>query len=186
MSRAHEVIELTEECAATLIPSGMTAILHAGDELVVTQALGGSITVQTPTGHLARIEARDLRRLGLEDLLGEEEALKGADPQGTFSMDDVTEALRGVFDPEIPINIVDLGLIYRCEATDVAGGGKKVEIDMTMTAPGCGMGDILAEDATSRLLRLPGVAEVDVQVVFEPPWGMEHMSEVAKLQLGLY
>ncbi len=186
MSSNRPIVELSDECAATLIPSGMTAILHAGDQLVVTQALGGSITVQTPTGHLARIEARDLRRLGLEDLLGEEEQPKGADPQGEFSMDEVTESLRGVFDPEIPINIVDLGLIYRCDALDVPGGGKRVEIDMTMTAPGCGMGDILAEDAKSRLLRLPGVAEVDVQIVFDPPWGMEHMSEAAKVQLGLY
>ncbi len=186
MPTTREIVELPDECAVTLIPSGMTAILHAGDQLLVTQALGGSITVQTPTGHLARIEARDLRRLGLEDLLGEPEEAKGADPQGAFSMDTVTEQLRTVFDPEIPINVVDLGLIYRCDAIPVEGGGNRISIDMTMTAPGCGMGDILAEDVKAKLLRLPGVAGVEVQIVFDPPWGMEKMSEAAKIQLGLY
>ena len=186
MSATHTAVELPDECAVTLIPSGMTAVLHAGDQVVITQALGGSITVQTPTGHLARIEARDLRRLGLAELLGEPEEEKGADPNGEFSMDEVNEQLRGVFDPEIPINIVDLGLIYRCDALDVPGGGKRISIDMTMTAPGCGMGDILADDVRARLLRLSGVASVDVTVVFDPPWGMEKMSEEAKLQLGLY
>ncbi len=101
-------------------------------------------------------------------------------------MEAVTESLRTVFDPEIPINVVDLGLIYRCEATPVAGGGNRIDIDMTMTAPGCGMGDILAEDARDKLLRLPGVAEVHIELVFDPPWGMENMSETAKLELGLY
>lgn len=186
MSGPHSVAQLPDDCAVTLIPSGMTAILHAGDEIVVTQALGGSVTVQTPTGHLARIEARDLRRLGLEDLLGEPEEDKGADPNGEFSMDAVTEQLRTVFDPEIPINIVDLGLIYRCDVIPEEGGGNRISIDMTMTAPGCGMGDILAEDVKAKLLRLPGIAHVEVIIVFDPPWGMEKMSEAAKIQLGLY
>lgn len=186
MSPERAVAELPDDCAVTLIPSGMTAILHAGDQILVTQALGGSVTVQTPTGHLARIEARDLRRLGLEDLLGEPEEEKGVDPLAEFSMDAVTEQLRTVFDPEIPINIVDLGLIYRCEAIPVEGGGNKISIDMTMTAPGCGMGDILAEDVKAKLLRQPGVAGVEVNVVFDPPWGMEKMSETAKIELGLY
>lgn len=186
MSDLHPVAELPDDCAVTLIPSGMTAILHAGDQVMVTQALGGSITVQTPTGHLARIEARDLRRMGLEELLGEPEEEKGADPNGAFSMDDITEQLRTVFDPEIPINVVDLGLIYRCDAIPDEAGGNKISIDMTMTAPGCGMGDILAEDVKAKLLRQPGVAGVEVNIVFDPPWGMEKMSEAAKIQLGLY
>lgn len=186
MSGPREIAELPEDCAVTLIPSGMTAILHAGDQVMVTQALGGSVTVQTPTGHLARIEARDLRRMGLEDLLGEPEEDLGADPDGEFSMDLVTENLRTVFDPEIPINVVDLGLIYRCDAIPEEGGGNRISIDMTMTAPGCGMGDILAEDVKAKLLRLPGVAHVEVNVVFDPPWGMEKMSETAKIELGLY
>lgn len=181
------IIELPDDCAATLIPSGMTAILHAGDSLVVSQALGGSITVETPTGHLARIEARDLKRLGLTDLLADEpQGPTAADPFGPFSMETVTEQLSTVFDPEIPINVVDLGLIYRCDAIPLPGGGNRIEIDLSMTAPGCGMGDILAEDARNKVLTVPGVAEVHVEVVFDPPWGMERMSEAAKLQLGLY
>jgi probable FeS assembly SUF system protein SufT len=186
MSQPRAIAELPDDCAVTLIPSGMSAILHAGDQVMVTQALGGSITVQTPTGHLARIEARDLRRMGLEGLLGEPEEEKGADPLAEFSMDAVTEQLRTVFDPEIPINVVDLGLIYRCEAIPVEGGGNRISIDMTMTAPGCGMGDILAEDVKAKLLRQPGVAGVEVNIVFDPPWGMEKMSETAKIELGLY
>ena len=164
------IIELPDDCAATLIPSGMTAILHAGDSLVVSQALGGSITVETPTGHLARIEARDLKRLGLTDLLADEpQGPAAADPMGPFSMETVTEQLSTVFDPEIPINVVDLGLIYRCDAIPLPGGGNRIEIDLSMTAPGCGMGDILAEDARNKVLTVPGVAEVHVEVVFDPP-----------------
>ena len=118
MTTTRPIVELPDDCAATLIPSGMTAILHAGDSLVVSQALGGSITVETPTGHLARIEARDLKRLGLGDLLADEpQGPAAADPMGPFSMETVTAQLSTVFDPEIPINVVDLGLIYRCEAT---------------------------------------------------------------------
>ncbi len=182
---ARPTIELTEDCAATLIPSGMTAILRAGDTLVVSQALGGSITVETPTGHLARIEARDLERLGLGHLLADE-PVRTADPDAQFSMDAVTDELRTVFDPEIPINVVDLGLIYGCESTPQAGGGHRVDITMTMTAPGCGMGDVLAEDARTKVLGVPGVTDVHVDLVLEPPWGMERMSEAAKLQLGIY
>jgi probable FeS assembly SUF system protein SufT len=119
-------------------------------------------------------------------LADEPQGPAAADPMGPFSMETVTEQLSTVFDPEIPINVVDLGLIYRCEATPLPGGGNRVEIDMSMTAPGCGMGDILAEDARNKVLTVPGVAEVQVEVVFDPPWGMERMSEAAKLQLGLY
>lgn len=186
MAIPRPVIELPDNCNATLIPVGMAVELRAGDTLVVTQALGGSITVETPSRYLARIEASELRRLGLEEFLGEEEAPIGADPTGELSMAAVTETLRTVYDPEIPINVVDLGLIYRCEAVPLDSGGNRIEIDMTMTAPGCGMGDVLAADAKTRLLGVPGVAEVEVEIVFDPPWGMEHMSEAAKVQLGLY
>jgi probable FeS assembly SUF system protein SufT len=186
MTTNRPTITLEDDCAATLIPSGMTAILRAGDTLVVSQALGGSITVETPTGHLARVEARDLERLDLAHLLADEPVAPVGDPDAEFSMDAVTDQLRTVFDPEIPINVVDLGLIYGCEALPEAGGGTRVEIKLSMTAPGCGMGDILAEDARVKVLAVPGVSDVDVELVLEPPWGMERMSEAAKLQLGIY
>ena len=98
--------------------------------------------------------------------------------------EDVIEVLREVFDPEIPVNIVDLGLVYECETTAMEGGGHKVAVKMSMTAPGCGMGDVLKEDARRKILTVPGVKEADVQVVWEPPWDQSRMSEAARLQLG--
>lgn len=101
-------------------------------------------------------------------------------------MEHVLDRLRTVFDPEIPVNVVDLGLIYECEPEQLDDGTYRISIKMSMTAPGCGMGDVLKEDARSRVLTAPGVSEVDVELVWDPPWGMDRMSESAKLQLGLY
>jgi len=97
----------------------------------------------------------------------------------------VYEELRECYDPEIPVNIVDLGLVYNCNVTDEPDGGKKVEVKFTLTAPGCGMGDVLREDIKGKLLTVPDVKDADVQVVFDPPWSLQMMSEVAKLQLGM-
>ncbi len=179
----HEPFALAEDCAVTLIPSGDKMILSAGEMVEVTQALGGSITVQTHTGYLARIDAADFERLGL-DHFAEEEAEAVA--EGPFEFENVMDKLRTVFDPEIPINVVDLGLIYKCEPHVLDDGSHRIEIEMSMTAPGCGMGDILTEDARTRVSTVPGVSQVDVELVWDPPWGMDRISEVAKLQLGIY
>lgn len=173
--------ELKRSCAATLIPSGEKVQLSQGDRVLVTQALGGSFTVQTEAGYLARIAASDADALGLEVSRAKGEPTEA----GPFDMQKVTENLKTVFDPEIPVNVVDLGLIYVCEAHQLADGGHRVEIKMSMTAPGCGMGDVLKEDARAKVQAVPGVKEVDIEIVWEPPWDQSRMSEAARLQLGM-
>ena len=180
MNRAmHTAIELQRDCKATLIPSGRELLLSEADLVVVTQALGGSFTVSTMSGYLARIDAIDADALGLDG--------EPAEPveTGPFELQRVIETLKTVFDPEIPVNVVDLGLIYVCEAHPLADGGHRVEIKMSMTAPGCGMGDVLKGDARTKLLALAGVTEVDIEIVWEPPWDASRMSEAAQLQLGM-
>jgi probable FeS assembly SUF system protein SufT len=145
------------------------------------QSMGGSYTVWTDYGTMFRVDARDADVLGLTPQQAEEQA---AAQNGTFSEEMVREQLKTVFDPEIPVNIVDLGLIYACEITPLETGGKKIDIKMSMTAPGCGMGNVLKADVETKLSRLPEVKEVHVEVVFDPPWNPGRMSEAAKLQLG--
>ena len=174
-------IELKQDCEATLIPGGDKVTLRRGESVVVTQALGGSFTVQTDRGYLVRIGAQDAAALGLEGTVAE-----GPTDFGPFELQSVIEQLKTVFDPEIPINVVDLGLIYACDALPLADGSHRIEIKMSMTAPGCGMGDVLREDALARVAAVPGVSDVDVELVWEPPWDPSLMSDAARLQLGLY
>jgi probable FeS assembly SUF system protein SufT len=143
-TRMHEPIALTRDVPATQIPSGMTMILPIATEVIVTQTLGGNFTVSTPSGYLARIDAKDADALG-PDFVAAVEAQKAADhTPGEFKEGRVWDELRTVYDPEIPVNIVDLGLIYSCtHAPKEDGAGERVEVKMSMTAPGCGMGDIL-------------------------------------------
>ncbi|MBI3359038.1 MAG: putative Fe-S cluster assembly protein SufT [Nitrospirae bacterium] len=173
-------IVLTRDCDATIIPSGEKLRLLQGDCVLLTQALGGSFTVHTSCGYLARIAAVDADAIGLD--LPESEASFN---EGSFNTQQVMAQLATVFDPEIPVNVVDLGLIYLCEATKIEGGGHRVKIEMSMTAPGCGMGDILREDVRDRVKIIPGVADVDVKIVWDPPWDRSRMSEAARLQLGM-
>jgi probable FeS assembly SUF system protein SufT len=177
----HTPIDLTRDCEATLIPGGQKMTLSQGDSVVLTQALGGSFTVQTERGYLARIAVQNADALGLEGEQANEEPVEA----GPFELQQVIETLKTVFDPEIPVNVVDLGLIYVCEAHLLADGGHRVEIKMSMTAPGCGMGDVLKEDACAKVQTVPGVTEVDVEIVWDPPWDASRMSEAAQLQLGM-
>jgi probable FeS assembly SUF system protein SufT len=175
-------VELGQDCDVTLIPSGQKMTLLAGEQVLITQALGGTFTVQTEGGHLVRISSEDARALGLDnEPVGEE-----ASPSGPFELERVIEQLKTVFDPEIPINVVDLGLIYACDAHLLADGSHRVEIKMSMTAPGCGMGDVLKDDACARVQTVPGVSEVDVVLVWDPPWDQSRMTDAARLELGLY
>jgi len=174
--------ELKRDCEATLIPSGERVQLSQGKRVVLTQALGGSFTVKTEVGQLVRIAERDADALGLEVTQASDVPVES----GPFRLEKVIEKLKTVFDPEIPVNVVDLGLVYACEAQPLPEGGYKVEIKMSMTAPGCGMGDVLKEDARSKVQTVPGVAQVDVKIVWEPPWDPSRMSEAARLQLGMY
>ena len=174
--------ELVHVCEVTLIPSGQRMTLRAGEQVLVVQALGGTVTVQTDSGYLARISAEDVRTLGLDSEMIDREVASS----GPFDLERVIEQLRTVFDPEIPINVVDLGLIYECIAQPLADGSHRVEIKMSMTAPGCGMGDVLKDDARSRVQMVPGVSEVDVELVWDPPWDLSRLTDVARLELGLY
>lgn len=181
MDRSYERIEVDRDCTATVIPSGEPMLLHRGEQVVVTQTLGGSVTVRTEMGYLVRINADDSVALGLADAIPDAASAESAQ----FELERVIASLENVFDPEIPINVVDLGLIYLCEAEALADGSHRVRIEMSMTAPGCGMGDVLLEDARTAAESVPGVSEVDIELVWDPPWGMDRMSEAARLQLGL-
>ncbi len=174
-------IELTRDCEVSIIPSGERLTLEQGDTVVVTQALGGSFTVRTERGQLVRIGALDADALGFEDTTEQEEPVE----TGPFSLEKVFEKLKTVYDPEISVNVVDLGLVYSCEAHPLSDGSHRVEIKMSMTAPGCGMGDVLKEEARDKLLGVAGVTEVDIEIVWDPPWDKSRISEDAQLQLGL-
>jgi probable FeS assembly SUF system protein SufT len=176
-------IDLTRDCDATIIPSGEKLRLIRGDHVVLTQALGGTFTVRTDCGYLARIAAMDADAIGMDR--PQSQTVSSVEASQSFDIKQVIVQLATVFDPEIPVNVVDLGLIYLCEATKIEGGGHHVKIKMSMTAPGCGMGDILREEARERVKSVPGVTEVDVEIVWDPPWDRSRMSEAARLQLGM-
>jgi len=178
-SNIHTV--LNRNCDVIEIPSGRASTLPQGMSLRIMQSRGDSYTVWTDYGQMYRIEGKDADALGLEAESGEAQAAEDA---REFNEQMIWDILKTVYDPEIPVNIVDLGLIYSCKITDVQPEGKRVDIDMSMTAPGCGMGGVLKADIEARLARLPSVKEVDVEVVFDPPWDMSRMSEAARLQLG--
>lgn len=172
----NQTVTLKRDCAGIAIPAGTHQVLPAGTMVRVTQAMGGSYTVSAQ-GALYRIEAKDADALGVSV-----EAETGA--PATFSERMVWDQMKTVYDPEIPVNIVDLGLIYGCEIGEAEGGGKKIDVQMSLTAPGCGMSDVLKADVEQKLRRLPEVKDVRVEVVFDPPWSPARMTEAAKLQLG--
>jgi probable FeS assembly SUF system protein SufT len=174
-----EAITLGRACEVVEIPSGDRHVIAVGTVVRITQSLGGSYTVATEQGNLYRIGSTDADALGLAVKQSNSGALAGATIEQT-----VWNELRTVFDPEIPVNIADLGLIYSCEVKPLPDDSRRVEIKMTLTAPGCGMSDVIKADVERRLLRLPTVKEVKVEVVFDPPWNPGLMSEAAKLQLG--
>jgi probable FeS assembly SUF system protein SufT len=174
------VIELTRDCEATEVPYGGVQVLPAGTKVRVMQSLGGTYTVSTERGSMMRIEAKNADALGLTP-----QPTEAQTAPAQFSEKLVWDRLKTVFDPEIPVNIVDLGLVYSCQVVPAETGGHKIEIKMAMTAPGCGMGDVLRADIESKLLQLPEVREVHAQIVFDPPWNPSRMSDAAKLQLGL-
>jgi probable FeS assembly SUF system protein SufT len=182
----HEPITLKRDTEATQIPSGYHIVLPAGSTVTVTQTLGGNFTVITEGGTLVRISDKDADSLGDQYVAAAAAAQEAAKAiaDGPFEQEKVWDQLRTVFDPEIPVNIVDLGLVYACDASDHPEGGKKLDIKMTMTAPGCGMGGVLKEDVHRKVLTVPGVREAQVEVVWEPPWDQSRMSEAARLQLG--
>lgn len=180
-SRTSEPVRLERDCAAVLVPQGDPVTLPAGSAGYITQALGGSFTVFVE-GNLFRIAGRDADAIGKEPP-PEIELPDGADEGAVETL--VWQQLRTCFDPEIPINIVDLGLVYEAVVHALKDGKRKVEVSMTLTAPGCGMGEIIVDDVRSRLEAIPTV-EADVELVFDPPWNASMMSEAARLQTGMF
>lgn len=175
-----ELIELKRDCEAIEIPSGVPRRLPVGASVRISQFVGGSYTVIGDIGYMCRIEAKDADALGLSPAQTESKSVA----TGSFSEQMVWDQLKTVYDPEIPVNIVDLGLIYSSKITADEHGGKRIDVKMSMTAPGCGMGNVLKADVERRLAGLPEVTGVTVEVVFDPPWHPGLMSDAAKLQLG--
>ena len=181
MHTPPEMVALTRDVIATLIPAGTKVELPEGANASITQALGGSYTIQVE-GHLFRIEGKDADALGKEAARGIEVPADASDADLEAA---VWAQLRTCYDPEIPINIVELGLIYECTLEPLPDHKRKAMIRMTLTAPGCGMGDVLVADAKSKVLQVPGITEVDIQMVFDPPWTQDKMSEAARLASGM-
>lgn len=181
---ANEIITLTRDCTVIAIPSGIRETLLGGSTVRIMQSLGASYTVVSGCGAMYRVDAADADALGIQTVSPGTRAATAESAPIEFSDKLVEDQLRTVFDPEIPVNIVDLGLIYACDITALEGDQHKIDVKMSMTAPGCGMGNILKADVETKLSRLPTVKEVHVEVVLDPPWSPARMSEAAKLQLG--
>jgi probable FeS assembly SUF system protein SufT len=177
-----EPVSLTRDVEAALIPVGDRVTLQKGETAYITQSLGGSYTVIV-NGNMFRIEGKDADALGLQ--VEVKPATNGRPVSQEQLEKEIWNQLRSCFDPEIPVNVVDLGLIYDCHITPLNPGSHKVEVKMTLTAPGCGMGPVLAQDVQSRLLSMEGIDDVSVELVWDPPWNQGMMTEAAKLQLGL-
>lgn len=171
----RRLVTTTRDCPARLVPTGDEITIPAGTFITLTQALGGTYTVVIE-GNMARIAGKDADAIGLEA-----QTLEFPSSDSTPDEAHVWQALSSVYDPEIPVNIVDLGLIY-----DVALNGSAVQIEMTLTAPGCGMGPVLVAEVEERVRSAPGITDVTVELVFDPPWSRAMMSEEAQLELGLF
>jgi len=187
----REPVALRRAVEATQIPSGFKVSLAEGAWVTIHQVLGGNVTVMTERGGLARLAAEDADALGEEVAAEIRRALEAEKARGrapsegsTVTEAQVLDALRTVYDPEIPANIVELGLVYLATVEPVPEGGWRATVRMTLTAPGCGVGPMILEDARSRVAAIPGVVQADIDLVFEPPWDPSRMSDAAKLQLG--
>ncbi len=183
MATDRETIILTRDVNIVMIPDGNHSTLSAGKEVTLHQALGDNYTVVTEHGHMVRIAGVDADALGKEPhqlhTLVSETDVRGVEKN-------CWEVMKTVYDPEIPVNIVDLGLIYHCNVTPIAEDKNSVHVMMTLTAPGCGMGPVIQSDVEKSIRALAGVESVNVEVVLDPPWSREMMSEVAQVQLGLF
>lgn len=177
----NEPVTLIRDVKAIIIPAGESITLREGTEGFITQALGGSFTIYVE-GNLFRISGGDA------DALGKDPVPPPAVPDNATDEDIeavIWDQLATCYDPEIPVDIVNLGLVYRCKVTPLGNGERSVSVDMTLTAPGCGMGDVLVQDAKEKIAVVPTVSDVTVELVFDPPWNVGMMSEEARLQTGM-
>ena len=180
--REEVVVKRTAE--AVMIPSGERVLVPQGARATITQSLGGTYTLITDRGLMVRISGKEVEAIG-KTPPESAQAVEQEDLTIEKLEKLVWEQLKTCYDPEIPVNIVDLGLVYLCELTDAESGGKNVKIKMTLTAPGCGMGPVLAGDVRHKVEAIPGVKTAEVEVVFDPVWDRTMMSDAAKLQLGM-
>ncbi|MFZ4484139.1 MAG: iron-sulfur cluster assembly protein, partial [Chthoniobacterales bacterium] len=176
----HREISLTRDCKVILIPSGEESTLVAGSPVIITQSLGGTYTVATQTG-LARVAETDADALGIEPTAATPTVPVSTGGGGDVKEDDVWTQLKNVYDPEIPVNIVDLGLVYDLILGRSEAGGTTVNVKMTLTAPGCGMGPTIAADARSRILTVPGVESAEVDLVWSPAWNQGMITEAGRM-----
>src|ERR1700704_3761372 len=182
----NEPVTLARDVEASVVPAGTKVTLLKGEQAHITQSLGGSYTVIV-RGNMFRVEGKDADALGLEVTAAPVSGSAGQQATPEQLEKEIWQALRTCYDPEIPVNVVDLGLIYDCKVSPAAsGGGNQADIKMTLTAPGCGMGPVLAQDVQNKLLSIEGIDEATVKLVGAPPWNQGMMTEEAKLQLGLY
>lgn len=177
----NEPFSLTRDVSAIIIPAGEQLTLREGTSGFITQALGGSFTVYVE-GNLFRVSGTDA------DALGKEPVPPPKIPDNATDADIeavIWEQLKTCYDPEIPVDIVNLGLVYRCDVTALGNGERSVSVDMTLTAPGCGMGEVLVEDAREKIAIIPTISDVSVELVFDPPWNVGMMTDEARLQTGM-
>ncbi|TFE70397.1 putative Fe-S cluster assembly protein SufT [Candidatus Methylacidiphilum fumarolicum] len=174
---------LTRDVEAILIPSGDKVQLQKDKPFQITQSMGGSYTIIYDNRLLVRVDAKDADALGIQQELSTQKEILSEHEELTEEI--IYSRLKEVYDPEIPVNIVDLGLVYDCQIKRKEDGSYAVAVKMTLTAPGCGMGTILAQDAQSRILEIPSVSEAQVDLVWDPPWNPSMISEEGKMILGL-
>jgi probable FeS assembly SUF system protein SufT len=181
--QANAPVTLTRDVDAAVVPVGTKVTLMKGETAYITQSLGGSYTVVV-NGNMFRLADKDADALGMEVVKPVTPTLSGPVTQEALEKQ-VWESLKTCYDPEIPVNVVDLGLIYDCHLTPIGANSYKAEVKMTLTAPGCGMGPVLAQDVQNKLISLEPIDEANVELVWDPPWNQGMMTEAAKLQLGL-
>lgn len=177
----HEAVTLQRDVEAIMVPAGIPVTLRTDKTGFITQALGGSFTVYIE-GNLFRVAGKDADALGKEPMIGPELPPDATDEDVKKL---VWDQMRACYDPEIPINIVELGLVYSCEITRSENGARIADIKMTLTAPGCGMGEVLVQDVKDKVEMVPTIERADVELVFDPPWNQSMMSEAARLQTGM-
>jgi probable FeS assembly SUF system protein SufT len=180
----REEVTFSRNAEGIMIPSGERVLIPDGSHGTITQSLGGAYTLITERGLMVRVSGREVEAIGkTPENVPEVKKAEEVTPEKLEQL--VWDQLKTCYDPEIPVNIVDLGLVYLCEVQPADGGGQNVKVKMTLTAPGCGMGPVLAHDVKQKIESLPGVKSSDVEVVFDPVWDRSMMSDAAKLQLGM-
>lgn len=187
MNETSEWIELSRDCEAVLVPAGHTVLMPKGTRAVITQALGSSYTLSVPDyGGLVRVSDRDADAIGQESAAASTPVPSDEPPLAGEALEErIWQELKTCYDPEIPVNIVDLGLVYDLSTAPLAGDRHRVDVKMTLTAPGCGMGDTIAADARYKILTLPGVEEAEVEIVWSPVWNPNMISPEGRTKLGM-